>query len=397
MEDFLEIVNYFANNLAGYNVYRNNTKINTTLVISTTYIETNVTNDTPYSYCITAVDNLGNKSSPSTSVSATPNFLEVRILDIIPSDPTGEAAALLNIVEPGYEKVIIKFWVQGPSAPINIELNIANEATPYEPVYTITRSLPKPLAETNTYEEEIPWDGFSTETGMFVPEGIYIVTLKAKTSIGTEIATNFITPIEMTTTIVAGKAKTVYKITGIIKKALIKLARPLPKYIPEFSTPPEYEKILETDGTLKHYRVTIRLVWRYDVGAEFKKYQIPIIRNYNLVFELRLHKDQYEILTDKTEWYNFPPRGLNWHPIRPIHIDGKRIWPVEYDLWLETPEELNQNQEYVIVYYLKPMTLDHDRCLYYEVELDDYWLEPITGHGKPLEWTILIEGQVLPP
>ena len=72
--------------LAGYNIYRNNIKINTTLITTTTYTDTNVTNGTTYSYSITAVDTNNNESLKSTSVSATPNPTKVWITSIEPSD-----------------------------------------------------------------------------------------------------------------------------------------------------------------------------------------------------------------------------------------------------------------------------------------------------------------------
>ncbi|HVV67334.1 MAG TPA: Ig-like domain-containing protein [Candidatus Saccharimonadales bacterium] len=57
--------------LAGYNVYRNGTKINSSLVTTTTYGDDTASANTTYSYKIEAVDGAGNKSSQSTAASAT--------------------------------------------------------------------------------------------------------------------------------------------------------------------------------------------------------------------------------------------------------------------------------------------------------------------------------------
>ena len=56
--------------VAGYNVYRNGTRIGTTT--SAGYVDRGVTNGTSYSYYVTAYDAAGNTSAASSSVSATP-------------------------------------------------------------------------------------------------------------------------------------------------------------------------------------------------------------------------------------------------------------------------------------------------------------------------------------
>lgn len=77
--------------LSGYNVYRTigsgpATKINTTLVIGTTYVDPNsdITVGTTYSYDVTAVDANGNESTPSNTASITPTTLIVN-----PGAPSG--------------------------------------------------------------------------------------------------------------------------------------------------------------------------------------------------------------------------------------------------------------------------------------------------------------------
>jgi fibronectin type 3 domain-containing protein len=55
--------------LAGYNVYRNGVKINSSLVTGTSYGDATVVSGNTYSYSIEAVDKAGNKSAKSSSVS----------------------------------------------------------------------------------------------------------------------------------------------------------------------------------------------------------------------------------------------------------------------------------------------------------------------------------------
>jgi O-glycosyl hydrolase len=75
--------------LAGYNVYRSTTsgvdynKLNSSLLSSSTYTDTNVVNGTTYFYIVTAVDTASNESDGSDEVSATP------------SDPAAGTGAIL--------------------------------------------------------------------------------------------------------------------------------------------------------------------------------------------------------------------------------------------------------------------------------------------------------------
>jgi hypothetical protein len=57
--------------LAGYNIYRNGTKLNNTLLTDTNYGDSTVDPENTYGYRIEAVDGAGNKSARSTEVSAT--------------------------------------------------------------------------------------------------------------------------------------------------------------------------------------------------------------------------------------------------------------------------------------------------------------------------------------
>ena len=57
--------------LAGYNLYRNGVKVNTTPITATTYVDTGLVDGTTYSYRLSAVDTDGNESAQSGAVSAT--------------------------------------------------------------------------------------------------------------------------------------------------------------------------------------------------------------------------------------------------------------------------------------------------------------------------------------
>ena len=63
--------------VAGYDIYRNGTKINTNLVTTTTYGDTGLTAGTTYSYYVIARDASNNQSAQSTTVSATTQQVSV--------------------------------------------------------------------------------------------------------------------------------------------------------------------------------------------------------------------------------------------------------------------------------------------------------------------------------
>lgn|GEM_PF-2381464 len=60
-------------NLSGYNVYRNGTKVNGSLITGTSYTNTGLTNGTAYSFQVSAVNNAGQESPLSAAVSVTPS------------------------------------------------------------------------------------------------------------------------------------------------------------------------------------------------------------------------------------------------------------------------------------------------------------------------------------
>ncbi|MCA0144387.1 fibronectin type III domain-containing protein [Blastococcus sp. LR1] len=72
------------NDLASYRVLRNGVEIAT--VTGTSYVATGLTNDVSYSFSLVAVDDSGNRSAASATVSATPTDLTA------PARPTGFAA-----------------------------------------------------------------------------------------------------------------------------------------------------------------------------------------------------------------------------------------------------------------------------------------------------------------
>jgi fibronectin type 3 domain-containing protein len=72
-------------NTIGYNLYRNGTKINTSVLTGTSYNDTGLTNGTTYSYTLTGVNGNGGESAQSSSVTATPKA-------VVTAAPTGLTA-----------------------------------------------------------------------------------------------------------------------------------------------------------------------------------------------------------------------------------------------------------------------------------------------------------------
>lgn len=72
-----------ADDLAGYYIYRNGTKVNATPISATSYTQTGLTNGTTYEYYVRSVDTSGNESSPSNTVTVTP--LNVLVVQFIPN------------------------------------------------------------------------------------------------------------------------------------------------------------------------------------------------------------------------------------------------------------------------------------------------------------------------
>lgn len=62
----------FENDLAGYNLYRDGVKVNSSLITTTEYTDTGLQNKTAYTYEITAVDSSGNESTKSAAVTVVP-------------------------------------------------------------------------------------------------------------------------------------------------------------------------------------------------------------------------------------------------------------------------------------------------------------------------------------
>jgi len=78
--------------LLGYNVYRNNEQINTVVLLSTSYTDTDVLNNEPYTYYVTAVYTLS-ESEPSNSINVVPGPQQ---LVIIGEDTTSSTAIPFN-------------------------------------------------------------------------------------------------------------------------------------------------------------------------------------------------------------------------------------------------------------------------------------------------------------
>jgi hypothetical protein len=61
--------------IAGYNVFQDGVKVNTSLITTSTYTVTGLTNGVSYSFTVTAVDTSGNESVKSLAVSSTPSLI----------------------------------------------------------------------------------------------------------------------------------------------------------------------------------------------------------------------------------------------------------------------------------------------------------------------------------
>ncbi len=85
--------------LAGYNIYRGGTKINSSLVTTTSYGDSTVSPDTTYSYQVEAVDGAGNKSAKTTAISVkTPKQIKGDV-----AGPAGAPDGKINLTDVSYE------------------------------------------------------------------------------------------------------------------------------------------------------------------------------------------------------------------------------------------------------------------------------------------------------
>jgi len=95
--------------LAGYNVYRGETKLNTLgLVATASYQDSAVVNGTTYTYHVTAVDGAGHESTASSTVTATPSAqsltVTVSAIDVTVTKVTSknwQATAVVTVVDGG--------------------------------------------------------------------------------------------------------------------------------------------------------------------------------------------------------------------------------------------------------------------------------------------------------
>ncbi|WP_133765523.1 pectinesterase family protein [Amnibacterium kyonggiense] len=83
-----------ADDLAGYDVYRNGTKLTSVGAGTTSYTDPSVTVGTTYAYTVTASDASGNVSAASSSASATPIKVDV----VVAADGSGDATTLQAVL-----------------------------------------------------------------------------------------------------------------------------------------------------------------------------------------------------------------------------------------------------------------------------------------------------------
>ncbi len=110
--------------LAGYNVYRSTTqgsgysKLNTSLITDSNYIDSSVVNGTPYYYVVTAVDSASSESGYSNEANATPDYQDCQ--DIQDAN-LGLASDLNHDCYVNYEdfKVVADNWLSECTEPDN--------------------------------------------------------------------------------------------------------------------------------------------------------------------------------------------------------------------------------------------------------------------------------------
>lgn len=119
-----------ATDLAGYNIYRNGTKINTTLITDSYYTVQGLIPGQLYNFQVTAVDLYNNESSRGEMIPATPLAPDT----IPPSVPTG------ILIDPGHESLKIT-WEPSPETDVAgynvyIDNNIHNQGLLTVTTYT---------------------------------------------------------------------------------------------------------------------------------------------------------------------------------------------------------------------------------------------------------------------
>jgi Bacterial Ig domain/Right handed beta helix region/Fibronectin type III domain len=100
--------------LAGYNVYRGNTKLNNNLVTGTSYGDSTVTANSSYNYRVEAVDGAGNKSAKTNAVSADTPSTPVKLGDV--TGPSGQPDGQIDLRDISY--LIRKFNTSDPAADV---------------------------------------------------------------------------------------------------------------------------------------------------------------------------------------------------------------------------------------------------------------------------------------
>ncbi len=121
--------------LAGYRVYRGTASgsygapLNGTLLTSPSYVDTTVTNDTPYFYAVTAVDIFGNQSTPSNEATATPSSNLPPVVNAGPDQtvPFATPAALTGTVTDDGSVTVL--WSQTSGPGVTAFANAAATAT----------------------------------------------------------------------------------------------------------------------------------------------------------------------------------------------------------------------------------------------------------------------------
>lgn len=159
--------------IAGYNVYRNDVKINTSLVGVPAYTDANLTEEMTYTYKVTAVDTAGNESVMSDSVAAT-----------IP-DYTAPDAPTLNSVTANGTDISVEFGSSASADVVTYNIFRSQDTVNFSKVTTIDASVIASFPHTyvdSGLSEEVTYQYYVTAVDEAGNESGTSATKSAKTA-----------------------------------------------------------------------------------------------------------------------------------------------------------------------------------------------------------------------
>ncbi|MEW6104107.1 MAG: hypothetical protein AB1630_09925, partial [bacterium] len=157
--------------IAGYNIYRDGTKLTPIPILQAIYEDFGLTNEISYHYEVRAVDESQNES-PSSSIDVTPHPVKIKIVSINGYEP---GTYYTNTKDP--QPVIIEYQQEGQISYIEFKVVDVTRGIEGEVVYSKIISEPPP-----TFISERPlifWDGKYDYKNEHVSVGIYEFRLVA--------------------------------------------------------------------------------------------------------------------------------------------------------------------------------------------------------------------------